>query len=321
MRSRAYSTFFLLIFFLPILSLPGEVFADTILISPPSGTYAQGQTFSIRVMVTSQSQAVNAVSATLSYPADKLQVASISKIGSILSLWVEEPSYSNTVGTVSLEGVVPNPGFKGVNGLVVTVNFRVIKTGSASLGFSSGSLLANDGQGTNILRNRGVASYTLTAAPASVQVTPSESELTVEPSSYFYSNQQNIKSPQKPAQKVITFQIPEWKDIYNWLTKFLSVVITLLALVYLLMHTAKRGVSNLRSLRKDIHGIDHLVGKSFSLIKEGVNDSIHILERAKTKRKLTQEEDAIIRHLRQNLVDAEKAIHTEIERAEKDIGG
>jgi ABC-type phosphate transport system auxiliary subunit len=75
-----------------------------------------------------------------------------------------------------------------------------------------------------------------------------------------------------------------------------------------------------RDLRKDLHGIDRLVEKSFDILKEDISESINILERARMKRKLTAEEDAIIHRLRQNLVDAEKVIHREVLNAEKDIG-
>jgi hypothetical protein len=320
MRSLAFSAFFALALLACL--APGRVSADTLLLTPSSGTYTEGQTFSVRVMVTSQAQAVNAVSATLSFPADKLQIVSVSKIGSILNLWVEEPAYSNAKGTLSLEGVVPNPGFTGANGPVLTINFRVIALGTASLSFPSGSLLANDGYGTNILRNRGTASYTLSpkaeatpAAPTEVAPTP----VPVESASYVDLGES--KAEPAPAQKhTISFGIPPWKDIYDGLLKFFSFAIPLLALGFLLLHTAKRGASNLRSLRRDIHNIDRLVEKSFDLIKEDMADSIQMLEKAGSKRKLTREEDAIIHRLRQNLAAAEKLIHKEVVQAERDLG-
>ena len=224
---------------LSVFSLPRSVFADTLFISPSSGTYTQGQTFSVRVMVSSQAQAVNAVSATLSFPADKLQVTSISKIGSILNLWVEEPSYSNSAGTVSLEGVVPNPGFIGTNGPVVTINFKILAPGGASLKFNSGSLLANDGYGTNILKSRGTASYTLTAqvdAPKP-DVTPATEVIKEESApvpTFIDLNERSLKEKPIPESKTISFEIPPWQTVYDWLLKFFSIVIPLLALIFFL---------------------------------------------------------------------------------------
>jgi hypothetical protein len=326
MFNRVHKTFFILLVvgcFLP--SLVSR--ADTLLISPSSGNYKVGQSFSVRIMVSS-SQAVNAVSAVLAYPTDKLQVTSISKIGSILNLWVEEPSFSNTQGTVSMEGVVPNPGYVGAGGPVVTINFRVIEAGTATLRFSSGSLLANDGYGTNILRNRGTASLSLSPAPmAEPVVAPTTSEIAPEPEAII--NLESVpkveeKAEEAASEKVITFQAPSPDRVYELVVKFLSLTIPLIALVFFLIHTTKSGVGNLRTLRKnlrkDLHGIDRLVEKSFDLIREDLSDSIHMLERARTKRRLTSEEDAIILRLRQNLVDAEKIIQAEIAHAEKDLG-
>jgi hypothetical protein len=200
------------------------------------------------------------------------------------------------------------------------VNFRAISSGTANLKFNSGSLLANDGYGTNILKNRGTASYTINPAPA-VQEQP---EVNVEEASTPAPTYIDLNKPDEKVSpdesKTILVNIPPVKSIFNWLLKFLSFVIPLFALLFLLLHTTKKGVSNLRTLRKDIHNIDRLVEKSFDIIKEDMADSIRMLERAKTKRKLTGEEDAIIRRLRQNLADAERIIHKEVLKAEKDIG-
>jgi len=104
---------------------------------------------------------MNAASGEVSFPADKLQVASISKSGSIMNLWVAEPSYSNSLGTVNFEGVVLNPGYTGSQGKLITINFRVKSAGEANLNFTSASVLANDGLGTKILSGTSGANFTL----------------------------------------------------------------------------------------------------------------------------------------------------------------
>jgi hypothetical protein len=317
-------------FFLPLLLglalFPLISQADTLLFSPSSGSYKVGQTFSVRVVVSSPAQAVNAVSAKLSFPTDKLQVTSVSKIGSILNLWVEEPSFSNSQGTVSMEGVVPNPGFKGNGGPVLTINFRVLKDGPADLQYVSGQLLANDGYGTNILKNKGTASFTLLEAPAP-QVAPVEPTVESESEPSLIDLGESARAPAKteaPAPKKVSFEVPSFDSIYSLLIKILSLAIPLIALVYLFVMTFHRGNQSVRKLKKnlrtDLRSVDRLVEKSFDLIKEDMSESIHMLERTRTKRKLTVEEDAIIHRLRQNLVDAEKIIHEEVTHAEKDLG-
>ena len=136
---------------------PLSVSAATLSFSQPAESYSVGQTFSVSVYAGSSDQAMNAASGVVSFPWDKLEVVSLSKTGSILSLWVEEPSFSNSAGTVSFEGVVPNPGFTGASGKIITVTFRAKTVGTANLSFSSGSVLANDGTGTNILTGSRVA--------------------------------------------------------------------------------------------------------------------------------------------------------------------
>ncbi len=149
---------------LAALLLPSVASAATLSVSPSSGSYAVGRTFSVSIGVSSVDQAMNAASGVLSFPANKLEVVSISKTGSIFSLWVQEPSFSNTAGTVSFAGIVLNPGFTGTYGRILSVSFRAKATGSATLSFSSTSVLANDGNGTNILTKTSGATFTIVAA-------------------------------------------------------------------------------------------------------------------------------------------------------------
>lgn len=149
---------------LPVLGLASFLFfgsysaaqAASLSISPASGSYSVGDAFSVNVLVSSPAQAINAISGSLVFPADKLQITSISKTSSVVNFWVQEPAYSNTAGTVDFEGVILNPGFTGVSGRVITIGFKSKSSGIASISYSSGSVLANDGVATNILENNGL---------------------------------------------------------------------------------------------------------------------------------------------------------------------
>src|SRR3990167_5137071 len=145
---------------------PLSAHAATLNFSPPSGSYGVGSTFSVNVTVESAGQAMNAVSGVVSFPWDKLEVVSISKQGSILSLWPAEPSFSNSAGTINFEGIVLNPGYTGASGKILTITFRVRNSGTANVSFSSGSVLANDGTGANILNGMRVAVFTFASAGA-----------------------------------------------------------------------------------------------------------------------------------------------------------
>lgn len=144
--------------------------AATLSLSPSSGSYNVGQIINAKILVSSADQAMNAASGALVFPASMLEVVSLLKAGSIISLWVQEPTFSNAAGSVNFEGIVLNPGYRGSSGTILTVQFRVKSQGSASINFSSSSVLANDGLGTQILSNAGSAAFTLNARTAPLPV-------------------------------------------------------------------------------------------------------------------------------------------------------
>ncbi len=142
---------FVSLLFVVFLAHPAPLFAARLSIYPSSATVNVGQTVSISVIIASSDKSANAISGSVTFPSNKLQVLSVSKTNSVLTLWVEEPSYSNVAGTVSFQGVVPNPGFLGSRGTVLTIVFKTLAAGPADISFSQASVLANDGSGTDIL--------------------------------------------------------------------------------------------------------------------------------------------------------------------------
>ncbi len=138
-------------------------YAATLSITPDAGTYSVGDTISARVVVSS-SASINAVSGSLSV-SGAVTVDSVSKTGSVLNFWVSEPSFS--ASTAQFEGV-SLAGFSGSSGRVVTVTLKARKTGTGTITFQSGQVLANDGQGTDVTGTMTGATYTVIekAAPA-----------------------------------------------------------------------------------------------------------------------------------------------------------
>jgi len=134
------------------LTIPQSSFAQSISITPSAVNQPVGKSFSLKLIVSSPNQAVNAFSGTVSFPKDKLQVVSLSKTDSIVNVWVTEPSFSNDLGTVSFEGIALNPGFTGSLGKILTINLKSIARGDATVTVSDASVLANDGSGTNVLK-------------------------------------------------------------------------------------------------------------------------------------------------------------------------
>ncbi len=164
---------------------PRAAVAASLSFSPSSETVAVGQAFTVAVDVSSPDQAMNAASGDVSFPTSELRVIAVSKLNSILNLWVRDPSFSNTTaeGDVHFEGIVLNPGFIGAKGTLVQITFQVVGAvgDHAALAFSSGSVLANDGNGTEILTAEGTADFTIVAAPPApappVLVSPASSSV------------------------------------------------------------------------------------------------------------------------------------------------
>ncbi len=152
--------------------------AATLYFSPSSGSYTVGQTITVGIYVSSADQAMNASQAIVSFPAEKLNVQSISRTGSIFTLWVQDPTYSNADGVIQFAGIVPNPGFIGQSGKILSVTFKAMQAGEARLSLSKGSVLANDGLGTQILTNASDAVFSIypktTEPTAPESITPTE---------------------------------------------------------------------------------------------------------------------------------------------------
>jgi hypothetical protein len=72
---------------------------------------------------------------------------------------VQEPKGGN--GEVFAEGIILNPGFTGSKGKILNINFKALKPGKADVRFVAGSVLANDGLGTNVLKDMKGGSYTI----------------------------------------------------------------------------------------------------------------------------------------------------------------
>lgn len=133
----------------------------TLFLSPSSNSYTIGKTFPILVKVHTGGVAINAGEASLNFPTDLLEVTGLSKSGSIFSLWTNEPTYSNTYGTINFGGGILGSNYSGSSGKILTINFRAKKEGQASVNFSNARILAADGKGTNILDNTEGGIYTL----------------------------------------------------------------------------------------------------------------------------------------------------------------
>ncbi len=137
--------------------------AASLALSPSTGVYTANGIFTVNVLVNTNGKPVNAADGVLSFDTSKMSVVSVNRSGSIFNLWVTEPTFSNSAGTVNFSGGLPS-GYTGKSGKIMSVTFRLAGAGTAKASFSSGSVLANDGRGTNILTSMGSGAYTIQAA-------------------------------------------------------------------------------------------------------------------------------------------------------------
>jgi hypothetical protein len=119
-------------------------------------------TLTLDVRLNSQNDTVNALQARVLYDPSAMEVLEVSKAGSFLVLWTEEPKVDAKVGVVTFSGGTPNGSYV-VNGRLVTITFRSKQLGSTNVLFDAGTsgVYRNDGFGTKVA---------LTVKPATVNV-------------------------------------------------------------------------------------------------------------------------------------------------------
>jgi hypothetical protein len=135
--------------------------AATLSVSPATGVYTAGQTFTAKINVNTNGAPVNAADGTLSFKPSEISVVSVTK-GSIFNLWTADPSFSNTNGTITFSGGSPT-GYTGSAGTVISITFKAKAAGSPKISFSKGSVLAADGRGTNVLSTMNGGTFTISA--------------------------------------------------------------------------------------------------------------------------------------------------------------
>ena len=127
------------------------------------------------VMLDPENTAVNTFSGGIVFPVDVLSIESISTVGSIVPLWLTQPSlfkedtFFGAKIQIVFEGVLPG-GFDGVRspyttkkeaGKLFTVTFRPKTKGQAFIFFSDVKVLRNDGKASEDLVTTNTATITI----------------------------------------------------------------------------------------------------------------------------------------------------------------
>jgi hypothetical protein len=145
--------------------------AATIYVSPGSGNYGVGSTFTVNIAVNTQSQTTNTAEARVSYT--NLDVVSVRQ-GS--TYYLSSPgSPSKGSGTVYFGGGLPTPGYNGNGGIIGSITFRAKAEGVATVSVDSGKVLLNDGLGTDALSGTSGARFTIVPPPVGSPIVTSGS--------------------------------------------------------------------------------------------------------------------------------------------------
>lgn len=120
--------------------------AANLYFEPAQGNYAKGDTFIENLILDTEDETINVVETKISYPAEILEVKEISTGNSILELWTNQPFAVK--GVVSFTGGKPD-GYKGKDGKIISIAFKVLKNGEAEIKVGNDTkVLLNDGKGT-----------------------------------------------------------------------------------------------------------------------------------------------------------------------------
>jgi hypothetical protein len=123
------------------------VFAARVYFEPSPATYKVGDSFTLSLLLDTEGQSINALDISIQVP-KLLKIKNISKNGSIIQLWISEPSFSGEI--ITLTGGIPS-GTTTSKGTVVKVTFEAAAIGEGNIAFTPGSsILLNDGQGTKL---------------------------------------------------------------------------------------------------------------------------------------------------------------------------
>lgn len=150
-----------LLFVVALFVAPRAVVAADLSINPSVGQTTVGAIITTTIQLDTDGQAVNAVETTLTFPTDLLQLITVSKTGSILTLAKIDSAAANRTGQVMISGGLPSPGYTGDQGIVLRMTWQARAAGQAAMTLSKGSILANDGVGTNVFQSQSGATFTL----------------------------------------------------------------------------------------------------------------------------------------------------------------
>lgn len=148
---------------------------------PPKGQYRLGEIFPMKIEIAGIKVPINAVQADLGFNPEKLEVVDISTQDSFANIFIQK-EINNEAGYARLTGGLPNPGFFSDRGVFGTVFFKGKNPGITKVEFLPSSMvLANDGRGTNVLRELVAVSYLILPEKISAEEEEMQKSIVLKP--------------------------------------------------------------------------------------------------------------------------------------------
>lgn len=134
---------------------------------PNKRQYIQGDIFNFKIELKDLNEPINTVQADISFDPNLLEVVDVSTAESFATIFVQK-EIDNKQGYIRLTGGIPNPGFFEKSAIFSSIIFKAKSPGVAEVNFLPSSMvLANDGKGTNILKDLASASYLILSGKSS----------------------------------------------------------------------------------------------------------------------------------------------------------
>ncbi len=123
--------------------------ATTVYLDLENQTIYKGDTFLVKIKISTPDKPINVIDGTLAYDNNKLEIKEVSTGGSLFVLWPKLPVFSNEKGNLAFIGGVPG-GFQAEEGEVLKIFFIAKNNGEAKINFLDDfSVFLNDSKGTS----------------------------------------------------------------------------------------------------------------------------------------------------------------------------
>ena len=133
-------------------------------------TFRVGDTATFEVTLDTASEVVNAVEATIAFPASLLKFVSATTPDSPISVWVEQPTFDG-VSRIKVSGITPGGVSVGLAPLL-HLTFTVIAEGQGEVALESSSVLRHDGLGTAVPVTSIGRHIAVVSGPSIIQAAP-----------------------------------------------------------------------------------------------------------------------------------------------------